>query len=234
MNKLLQQYEQNVQVYKNLDLTIPVDLKTVKSELTKHQKAVINKGKGQLVIAPEITKDFTLFNLVESFDKKQVKSWIYKTLWEQYDLTGLATINVISLTAGNDYGDLVTQHTNKTIEEQRKIKGEFMSPVESIILAALFRLDNKYLASNTFIRFPQLPDKTVVGSSVVGDVYSRGGRFGLDGSGGDAYPRDGVGLSVGQRVTLGPQASTLSSVIFSEAEAISLLKKAGYKIMKEF
>ncbi len=232
MSKLEAQYKQNIQAYKDLGLEIPATLEEVRSKLTKQQHEAISKGTGQLVICPAITKDFTFFDLIDHFDKKQSENtWVYKDLWEQYDLEGTATINVIDLTVGNKYKDPVTQHTDKTLQQQRKIKDEFMSPVEAIVLAAIFRLDNKQLAPNTWIRFPQLPDKTVGGDSLVGVVDSGVGGFRLGRSGGVAGPGGGVGLSVGQRIELQP--SPLPSAI-TEAQAISLLKKAGYKVMREY
>lgn len=232
MNKLQQQYRQNVQAYKDLGLDIPVELSDI--TLVASQEVAIRKGTGQLVISPAITKDFTIFDLVDHFDKKQEqKSYIYKDLWEQYDLTSPASINVIDLTVGNEYGDPVTQHTNKTIDEQRQVEGEFMSPVEAIILMAVLRLGKERLAPHTFIRFPQLPNKTVDGDSLAGNVNSCVGRAGLAGSFGRAIPAGGLGVSVGARVELNTSDLPLSSALPSETEAISLLKGLGYEIWRK-
>lgn len=229
-SKLEKQYEQNVQAYKSMGLEIPVDLETVTSKLTKHQKAALSKGTGQLVISPAINDKFTFKDLLE----KVGNYWFWDELWDQYELSGLASIGVINIEGDNQYGDLVTQHTNKTIEEQRNVKGGFISPVEAVVLEAIFRLDGNHLAPKTFIRFPQLPNKTLDGDSYVGYVYSGGGQLRFDGSDGHAGPVEGVGLSVGKKIPLSSQSSVLPDSFSSEAEAIDLLKEAGYTITKEF
>ena len=211
MTKLEQQYAANVQAYKDLGLAIPASLAEVKTKLSKPQKTAITKGTGQLVLAPAITKDFTFKDLLAAY-KSQHDLWVWDALWDQYDFTGTpACVTVVDLTAGNNYEDPVTQHTNLTIEEQRKLTGEFLGPVEAVILNLIFIQQNTDLAPSTWIRFPQLENKTVDGYSVVGYVDSDDGQLLFDGTHGRAVPSGGVGLSVGPKIPLSPLASSLSS-----------------------
>lgn len=209
---LHQQFKANQKAYQTLGLELPTTLEEVKHLLTKHQKAAIAKGTGQLVIAPAITTDFTFNDLLAAY-KAHYKLSVFEALWNQYaeELRGQATVTVINTkTTGNTYGDAVTTHTGKTLEEQRKIKGEFLSPTEAILLLVLFKQQNKELAPNTFIRFPQLPNKTVVGGSCVGSVSSYYGEAWLDRSYGGGVGIYGVGLSVGFRKPLTPNAPSAS------------------------
>src|ERR1700744_3027972 len=106
MSKLEQQYKATLTTYKDMELEIPVDLETVRAKLTKAQKDAISKDRGQLVISPAITEDFTLYDLVNAFDKQQMYgSYIWKELWDQYDFTQPASI-VIAINE--------LQGTNKT------------------------------------------------------------------------------------------------------------------------
>lgn len=200
MSKIEEQYNSNIQAFKKLELTFPTSLDEVKKLLTPTQKSAITKGKGQLVISPAITTKFTFSNLIQAY-KKHYDVQVWGNLWDQYeqDLVAPASINVIDLTIGNNYKDPITQHTNLPIHIQRNTKREFLNPAEAIILNTILKQENKNLAPNTFIRFPQLSNKTVVGLSVVGDVHSYGGQLRFSYSNGDGFGYVGVGFSVGQR-----------------------------------
>lgn len=230
MTKLQQQYNQNKQAFKDLGKLFPVSLEQVKELLTKEQKTAISKGKGQLVVCPEINKDFTFLDLTKKYP---YDIWVYEALWEQYDLSAPASINVIDLTAGNENGDSVVQHTDKTLDAQRQIKGEFINPQEALILNTILKQDGQDLAPKTWMRFPQLSNKTVGGDSIVGVVRSDGGwlRFGWV-SGGRADPSGGVGLSVGQRINLNPSTSSLPSSSSSDLLIGYLLDK-GHSVNKK-
>lgn len=215
MSNLEKQYNQNKKAYETLGIEIPVSLENVKSKLTKYQKAAISKGTGQLVIAPAINKGFSFKDLLEKYQSKY-SLWVWDDLWDQYDLSGSASITVLSNVVGNQYKDPYVQHTNKTIEEQRKIKAEFMNPTEALILQTILKEQGQTLAPSTWIRFPQLENKTVGGRSVVGRVNSGGGRFRLGGDVGYASSLEGAVVSVGHRILLDLQASSLSSNLASD------------------
>jgi hypothetical protein len=204
MNKLQKQFNQLKQVYKDLDLELPTDLKTVQDKLSKEQKTAISGGKGQLVITPAITKDFTFFDLLE----KHGKHYVYKELWEKHDFTSPASINVVLMEKGlNDYDEDGLYFTNQTLKEQKESgKGkEFINPIEWLIL---FMINDGKLDTDTWTRYPQYPKKNV-------DGFPTGLRSGafvgapfFDRSFGNAFRRAGARLSVGQKITLDTQTSS--------------------------
>lgn len=207
-----EQYIQATQALKNLEIGDYPDFETVKSKLSKHQKEAINKGKGQLVICPAITKEFTFYDLVNRFDDKQSKkTYVYHELWDQYDLTGPASIIVVN----NEL-----KGTNKTPEQQRKIKDTFINPAEYLMLQSINRPN--YLNKITITRFPQLETKTVDVFSYVPSANSYdSGLVILRESDGIAYPRGGVRLSVGQRITLEPSNLSSFSQLLEDRERIT-------------
>lgn len=230
MTKLESQYNEVKKAFEKLGLDCP-KLEDFKDKLSKEQKSAITKGKGQLVISPEINKDFTFFDLLDRY-KKHYDLYVYEPLWRQYekDLYGVTSVNVIDLIVGNKYDDPVTQGTNKTIDEQRKLKGQFMNPVEAVVLNTMLKEKGENLAPNSFIRFPQLESKTVDGVSIVGDVHSVGGRLDLDGGGGGARPSGGVGFSVGQSIPLNLKSSSLP--LSSKQSLTDYLLDKGHTINK--
>lgn len=56
-----------------------------------------------------------------------------------------------------------------------------------------------FLLNTGWMRLPDLGRRTVGGGSIVGDVRSYRGQLKFDGTDGDAYRREGVGLSVGPK-----------------------------------
>lgn len=227
MTNLEKQYDQNVQAYKDLDLPIPATLEQVKSKLSKWQKEAIASKGAQLVITPEIKQGLYFYQFVDNFDKKQdYGTYIYKELWGQYDFSQPAAITVV---------DLELKGTNKTFEEQRKIKGTFINPAEYIMLQAILR--PKYLDKTTWCRFPQYDKKIANDFSYVPRADSDGdGRVYLSESGEHAHSDAGVRLSVGDRIELSSSASS-EPFTFSEPteeQAISLLKERGYTVWKEY
>lgn len=68
MTKLESQYNEVKKAFEKLGLDCP-KLEDFKDKLSKEQKSAITKGKGQLVISPEINKDFTFFDLLDRYKK---------------------------------------------------------------------------------------------------------------------------------------------------------------------
>jgi hypothetical protein len=175
----------------------------------------------QLVITPEITKDFTFYDLVNKYNSN---NYIWYEMWDQYDLTSPMTASLVLMDGDNSYDEDVLRLTNKTLEEQRQAlpSGKsFVDPVTYIMLSVIRKLQGKeVLNKRTWLRFAGLSNKTVVGVSWVGSAYSDGDRLGADGSHGIAHPLGGVGVSVGLDLDFKP--STSSAISFSLPERLEI------------
>ena len=113
-----EQYEQAVKALKELapEQNAPT-LRSIKDSLTDKQRKYIDKHNGMLVISPAITEDFTFKDLLTNYDKKQKKStYIYKDLWDQYDLKAPMKTSFVLVEGDNfDFG----VYSNQTLEKQR-------------------------------------------------------------------------------------------------------------------
>lgn len=225
MSYLNEQYTQAVKALKELGLDCPFTEEQI--TLTNEQEKDFKKKNAVLVITPEISKDFTFYDLIAAFDKKQsVKSYIYKDLWDKYDLTQPAKASFILQNQEHNYEPHL-HYLGKTLAKQRELLKKnnqmAMDPVEYILLQTIHRMNTgKLLDNSTWVRFAGLENKTVDGDSVVGFAHSDGGRFGLDGSYGSGYWFGGVGVSVG--LDLSPLASSPSFDL--NAELKKLMDKA--------
>lgn len=226
-----EQYDKAVTALRDLGFDTYPTFEQCTGPFTKKQLDYSKKHKGQLVITPP--GDF--WDLLERFDKGQTtKSYVYEELWKLYDLKQADwRVDFVLQDAQNDYDEPGLYGTNQTYEQQKKSLAKMkkdcagldsISPQTYILLQAIARPD--YLDVSTWTRFIQYPKKAVEHDSFVGGVDSDDGQLYFYRGSGDAYPGGGLGVSVGQKISL--SASPLPSSFSETAQSLQKLLEAEY------
>lgn len=223
MSKLdLQHYTKATAALNALGYDQTPALADIQAAFTPKQLAYADKHDARLVLTPPSS----FYELLWAFDKKQpTKSYVYKELWDQYDLS--------STKWRADFVLPELMFTNQTYEEQKASLNKFtknlaglqsVDPRSYLMLSAIRReQDEPPLDQSTFTRFVQLPKKTSGGGSWVARVNSFGGQVHLGRSGGGARSDGGLRASVG--LELSTSASAIPS-FSSSATALQELTKA--------
>lgn len=217
-----EQWKRATEALEYLGLTNPFKKSDLK--LTKEDEADLKKHKAVLVITPAINKDFTLYDLIDRFDKNDDESYIYNNLWDEYDDTQEPTISFVYMDKNNGlYG------TNKTIEQNKvelsKMDREVaVNPVEYILLQTIHREDP--LDCYTWTRF--IADERVRGF-IRGGYWGRttfAGAFALSLSNAPTYANTPLGFRVARRFN-----TPISSLGGAEQETIvDYLLERGHSI----
>lgn len=215
------QYNKIVKTYKELGIKqILPTLAQIESALTPKQKALIKKHKAQLVITPAINEDFDFDDLLE-----KLNHWVYEPVWTQYDLFGPMKVSFVVPEPFYLNQDLASQRESLKKEQDLGC----ITPAEAVMWQILYKPQT---LEDYWLRFIDLPNKTVGGLSIVGHVHSSGVRLYLHGSNGSACSYDGVGLSVGLNLNL-PDSPLPSSFSSSDLQENTEATKELTEVLKK-
>lgn len=171
------QYNKAVETFKQLNPDSPVPtLASINKNLTKRHKELL-KDNVELVIAPAITKNFALDDMLTNFDGNEpIPHYTWSDLWDKLDHTAPMTVSLVLMDGDNVYAEPGLVHTNKTVSEQRaalkKEKYESISIAEYLVL---WKIEGK-LDVITWTRLVSYPDTKLAGGAVVVPYVRSGGR----------------------------------------------------------